>query len=311
MSNALQLATDTDLLPVLQASLYPGAADTSVRMVLAYCRAANLDVMLKPVHIVPVYDGKIRGMRDVIMPGVGLYRTMAARSGCAGVSEPDFGPDITESIGGQNITYPSWCRVTVKRRLDSGDIAEFTAREFWKENYAVKGGQERSIAPNSMWMKRPYGQIAKCAEAQALRKAFPEVGAAPTNDEVDVETFASHGSAQSIDPSTGEITELKPLAPARKQAPVAAAEPARQARPAEKAAPAEDAVVRKPLPVVEGAEPTISEGQVKYLNGKLISLQLDDDARAQLLQRLGIPGLTSAMTLEQFGTLRAELMSMS
>lgn len=40
-------------------------------------------------------------MRDVIMPGIGSYRTQAARSGeYAGVSEPEFGQDIEETIGG-------------------------------------------------------------------------------------------------------------------------------------------------------------------------------------------------------------------
>ena len=64
-------------------------------------------------------------------------------------------------------------------------IAEFTAREFWTENYATKGGQEKSIAPNAMWTKRPRGQIAKCASAQALRIAFPEIASAPTADEME------------------------------------------------------------------------------------------------------------------------------
>jgi len=176
---------EEELLAVLGSSLYPGAAPASIKMVLGYCKAAGLDPMQKPVHIVPMWDGKTRQMRDVVMPGIGLYRTQAARNGCAGVSEPEFGPDVTEAIGGVSTTYPAWCRVTVKRRISTGEIVEFTAKEFWKENYAVKGGQDKSIAPNAMWSKRPYGQIAKCAEAQALRKAFPEIGSEPTADEME------------------------------------------------------------------------------------------------------------------------------
>ena len=169
----------------LKSSLYPGASDQSVDMVLSYCQAAQLDPMTKPVHIVPIWDSKSKGMRDVVMPGIGLYRTIAARTGCAGVSEPEFGPDVETVLGGVRITYPQWCRVTVKRRLQTGEIVEFVGKELWIENYAVKGGSEKSIAPNAMWTKRPYGQIAKCAEAQALRKAFPEVGAQPTADEME------------------------------------------------------------------------------------------------------------------------------
>lgn len=185
-STALATMSEAELLKVLQVSLYPGAAPDSIKMVLGYCKAAGLDPMQKPVHIVPMWDGKAGLMRDVVMPGVNLYRTQAARSGeCAGVSEPEFGPDVTETIGGQQITYPAWCRVTVSRRLPTGEIVPFTAREFWKENYAVKGGKEKSIAPNAMWTKRPYGQIAKCAEAQALRKAFPEIASQPTADEME------------------------------------------------------------------------------------------------------------------------------
>ena len=177
---------ETELLQVLQSSLYPGAAPASIKMVIGYCRAAGLDPMQKPVHIVPMWDGKAKQMRDVVMPGVNLYRTQAARSGqFAGMSEPEFGPDETTTLGGQTITFPAWCRVTVKRLLSNGSVAEFTAREFWIENYATKGGQEKSIAPNAMWTKRPRGQIAKCAAAQALRIAFPEIASAATADEME------------------------------------------------------------------------------------------------------------------------------
>lgn len=173
---------EAEMMKVLQSSLYPGAAPESIKMVLGYCKAAGLDPMQKPVHIVPMWDSKAKCMRDVIMPGIGLYRTQAARSGCAGVTEPEFGPDISENIGGTAMTYPAWCRVTVRRRIATGEVVEFTAKEFWKENYATAG--KDSSAPNAMWKKRPYGQIAKCAEAQALRKAFPEIGSEPTADEM-------------------------------------------------------------------------------------------------------------------------------
>lgn len=189
-TSGLSTMTEDELIGVLQSSLYPGAKVQSIKMVLGYCRAAGLDPMQKPAHIVPMWDSKAGEMRDVVMPGIGLYRTQAARSGqYAGVTDAEFGPDVTENIGGVQITYPQWCRVAVKRALPAGQIVEFSAREFWKENYAVKGGKEKSIAPNAMWQKRPYGQIAKCAEAQALRKAFPEFGAAPTADEMEGREF--------------------------------------------------------------------------------------------------------------------------
>lgn len=104
MSNELSTIDDNRLIDVLSSSLYPGASHDSVVMVIDYCRAAGLDVMQKPVHIVPMWDSKLGSMRDVIMPGVGLYRTQASRTGqFAGMSEPEFGPMVTETIGDVNI----------------------------------------------------------------------------------------------------------------------------------------------------------------------------------------------------------------
>lgn len=204
---------EAQLVTVLENSLYPGASPQSIALVINYCKAAGLDPMQKPAHIVPMWDSKSQRMRDVIMPGVGLYRTQAARTGqYAGVTEPEYGPDVTETIGGQQITFPSWCKVSVKRLLPNGAIVEFAATERWKENYAVKGGKDKSIAPNAMWTKRPYGQIAKCAEAQALRKAFPEMtGSQPTADEMEGKPMEYEGNT--IDGATGEVTPKEPSGP--------------------------------------------------------------------------------------------------
>lgn len=202
--NAMTTADHQDAIrTALKSSLYPGASDASVDLVLSYCTAAGLDPMQKPVHIVPMWDSKARETRDVVMPGIGLYRTNAARTGqFAGMSEPVFGPMISEQIGLMQVTYPEWCKVTAYRQLPSGHVAEFTAVEYWLENYAIKGGQAKDQSPNAMWAKRVRGQIAKCAQAQALRMAFPEaVGAAPTADEmegkeiIDGEAVAVHQPA--------------------------------------------------------------------------------------------------------------------
>lgn len=208
-SQAPALAMDeSELLAVLGRSLYPGASNESIKLVLSYCKASGLDPMQKPVHIVPMWDGKAGAMRDVIMPGIGLYRTQAAKSReYAGVSEPEYGDDVTETIGGCAITYPKSCKVIVKRLLSNGAIAEFSATEFWKENYAVKGGREKSIAPNAMWFKRPFAQLAKCAEAQALRKAFPECGSQPTSDEMEGKMIDITDTATVSEPATPEFMD--------------------------------------------------------------------------------------------------------
>lgn len=172
----------------LKNSIYPGAKDESVLMAVDYCHARKLDPLMKPVHLVPmsVKDAKTgrNEWRDVVMPGVGLYRIQADRSGnYAGADEPEFGPDITRKFGDIEVTFPQWCKCTVSKLMPSGQVVQYSAKEYWIENYATAGRD--TTAPNAMWKKRPYGQLAKCAEAQALRKGWPEIGQQATAEEME------------------------------------------------------------------------------------------------------------------------------
>jgi phage recombination protein Bet len=178
--------TEEDVLRVLENSLYPGAKPESIKLVLSWCRVNGIDPLLKPVHIVPTSVKRPDGQyewRDVLMPGIADYRIKAARSGqYAGKSEPEFGPDVTEKLGGVSVTYPQWCRITVFR-IVAGQARAFPAKERWLENYATAGRDTE--APNRMWTKRAYGQLAKVAEAQALRMAFPEFSGGYTAEEME------------------------------------------------------------------------------------------------------------------------------
>lgn len=185
--------SDQDMLAAMRSSCYPGLDDDVLYLILNYCRLSGLNPMLKPVHAMKVNVQVSKNPpeyadRWVVMPGIGHYRTQASRTGeFAGSSVPEFGPAVTGSWSDDkgkvhDVTFPEHCTVTVRRILPSGHVAEHHAREFWVENYATVS--RFSDCPNSMWRRRPFAMLAKCAEAQALRHAFPELlGAQHTAEE--------------------------------------------------------------------------------------------------------------------------------
>lgn len=184
---------DKRLMETLRNSLYPGASWESLAMVLAWCRVNKVDPFLKCIHIVPM-NVKIAGTRnyewrDVLMPSITDYRLKADRSGVyLGKSEPFFGPIVEYDLSGQIVNVPEWCKITI-RKLVKGHVAEFSAIEYWMENYATAGRDSQK--PNAMWAKRSRGQLCKCTEAQALRMAFPELtGGGPTSEEMEGKPFA-------------------------------------------------------------------------------------------------------------------------
>ena len=310
-SRALTLADD-EIIPVLQSSLYPGAKPESIKLVLGYCRAAGLDPMQKPVHLVPMSVKKVGGgrddyeWRDVVMPGIGLYRTQAARTGeLAGIDEPVFGPMKT----GFGVEYPDFCKVTVYRMI-GGQRVPFTACEFWTENYAT--AKRDSDQPNAMWRKRPRGQLAKCAEAQALRKAFPELGSQPTADETLVEPGdvidASTGApVQPVGPTVARRPKAAPAPADVSDAVPVASPPASTGVSAEEKAAVGGAQAPAPAPASTG-DKMVGQGEVAYLGNKAKSIGAD---LAEVCAAIGLDGMVieaGKLSKADFDTIKAELL---
>jgi hypothetical protein len=82
------------------------------------------------------------------------------------VGHEDWVPDIEETV-----EFPEWCEVTVYRVVD-GVARAFSEPVYWLEAYSTTG--RNSELPTEIWVKRPRGQLHKCAKAAALRAAFPE-----------------------------------------------------------------------------------------------------------------------------------------
>lgn len=169
---------------VLCESVFPNAnSPEAIVLAVDYCKARKLDILKKPVNIVPMYSTKLKRYVETVWPSINEVQVTASRTGAyAGMDEPKWGEDIKqtfEGIKGDNvgatkvaIIYPSSCAITVYRIVD-GQRCAFTEPVFWTEAYGRIGKTE---LPNDQWAKRPRGMLLKVAKAFSLRAAFPEEG---------------------------------------------------------------------------------------------------------------------------------------
>lgn len=235
---------------VLVDATFPSAKSVeAILMALAYCQTRKLDVFKRPVHIVPMWSSKIGDYVETVWPGIAELRTTAFRTKqYAGCDEATFGPMVEQSFTGRikvkgnweektvQVEFPEWCRITVYRELN-GRVCKFVGPKVkWIESCATIGSSD---IPNDMWQGRPEGQLEKCAEAAALRKAFPEeLGNQLTAEEMEGRRIYEPGAnAKDVTPreeppapppvSSGPavdaeaIEEAPPLAPTAKAAPEA------------------------------------------------------------------------------------------
>lgn len=192
-------------------AVFPNASSiNSVIMALSYCRARKLDPFKRVVHIVPIWNRDLKRLVDTIWPGIGELRTTAFRtSEYAGRDRTEFGPDITRKVGSVEMTFPEWAQVTVYRIIKGQRVGFAGPQVYWLETYATAKRDDDS--PNDMWKDRPRGQIDKCAEAAALRAAFPEeIGGEYIPEEVQhsSSTVVEAAPAKSLDDLADEIEAL-------------------------------------------------------------------------------------------------------
>lgn len=172
-------------------AVFPAAKSTdSVVLALSYCKARKLDPFKRPVHIVPVWDNEKRGYVETVWPGIAEHRTTAFRTKqYAGAEAATFGADVTRSFKGQvkdrtveaTVTFPQWAQLTVFRMIEGQRVPMPGPRVYWLETYSRIG---RTEVPNDRWQRAPFQMIEKCAEAAALRRAFPEeIGDEPVAEE--------------------------------------------------------------------------------------------------------------------------------
>lgn len=137
------------------------------------CHSSGLDPSTRQIYgiyrNVKQRDGTWK-QKLSIQTSIDGLRVVAERSGrFAGSDEPEFeySPDykITVNAGGTEKLVPNKARVSVVKLMD-GVPYKTTRTANWADYYP--GEKE-----GNMWKRLPETMLAKCAEAQALRAAFP------------------------------------------------------------------------------------------------------------------------------------------
>jgi phage recombination protein Bet len=225
MSEALAMRGGNDLtreqIELLKRTIAKGATDDELRLFEQTCNRLQLDPFARQIYLVKRWD-KDAG-REVAQTQVsidGLRLTAQRSAGYRGQTAPQWcGPDgVWVDVWLQN-KPPAAARVGVHR----AGFIEPLVRVARFDSYAQK---KKDGSLTKMWATMPDVMIAKCAEALALRAAFPaelsgaytpeEMGAADAIAEVVSETrqpvaaLPAPKRTEIVDPSTGEVHERPP-----------------------------------------------------------------------------------------------------
>tara|TARA_R110000787_G_scaffold56326_3_gene129546 strand:+ start:98 stop:919 length:822 start_codon:yes stop_codon:yes gene_type:complete len=168
---------DVDFTPgqiaTIKETVANGASDNELKLFLYQCSRTGLDPLSRQIHFIK------RGGKATIQTGIDGFRAIAERTGkYAGNDDYLFNNDMTMfDMLKAKMAHPITATSTV-HKIVGGVKVSFAATAIW-EAYCPQGGE------GFMWKKMPYLMLGKCAEALALRKAFPnDLSGVYTDDEM-------------------------------------------------------------------------------------------------------------------------------
>lgn len=143
-----------------------GTTNAELLQFILQARARGLDPRKGQAYYIK------RGGRWTFTTAITGFAAIADRTGrLAGIDAPDFRGELEVKDGGRTVVVPVHAEVTVWKIVGPWEHPQtrpFRGTADWTEFYPGDGDIGR------MWRKMPRRMLSKCAQAQALRLAFPE-----------------------------------------------------------------------------------------------------------------------------------------
>ena len=162
--NQIQLNNlDSSKVDLIKRTVCVGASDDELKLFLHVCTKTGLDPFMKQIYAIK------RGGKMTIQTSIDGFRLIADRTGCyAPGRETAFVHDDEGKILS--------CTAYIRKKTPDGTWHEVAGTAYWSEF---------NPGNNTFWTKMPRVMLSKCAEAVALRRAFPaELSSVYTNDEM-------------------------------------------------------------------------------------------------------------------------------
>jgi len=169
---------------LIKRTIAKGCTNDELDLFLYQARRTGLDPLAKQIHAIKRWNNKENREVMSIQTGIDGFRLIADRTGkYAGSDDPVVDQE----------PQPNKATVTVYKMVE-GQRCAFTATARWDEYFP---GEKQGF----MWKKMPCVMLGKCAEALALRKAFPaELSGLYTFDEM-----AQAGASAPHEPEAEEV----------------------------------------------------------------------------------------------------------
>jgi phage recombination protein Bet len=155
---------------LIKKTVCKGATDSELELFLHACQRTGLDPLIKQIYGIKRRNRNASGSYDetmTIQTSIDGYRLIADRTG---KYAPGREPTFQYKEDGSILCATAY----VKKMTTDGSWHEVAATAFWDE-YVQKNynSVKKIFEPSKFWQQMPHGQLAKCAESLALRKAFP------------------------------------------------------------------------------------------------------------------------------------------